>query len=105
MHNHQITATFSTKLDGGGTSKDKTISFCNYNMYFVFQNILLMPHHNDNPVLCCVSVGLGGTKFISFEERHWHSDCFSCYKCNCSLVGRGFLTDGEDILCPECGRA
>ncbi|WP_424753362.1 LIM domain-containing protein [Methylobacterium sp.] len=49
-------------------------------------------------------VGLGGTKFISFEERHWHSDCFVCYKCNVSLVGRGFLTDAEDILCPDCGR-
>lgn len=49
--------------------------------------------------------GLGGTKFISFEERHWHSDCFNCYKCNVSLVGRGFLTDGDDILCPDCGRA
>jgi LIM domain-containing protein 2 len=48
---------------------------------------------------------LGGTKFISFEEKHWHSDCFNCYKCNATLVGRGFLTDGDDILCPECGRA
>ena len=51
--------------------------------------------------------GLGGTKFISFEEKHWHSDCFNCYKCSTSLVGRGFLTDfsdgGTSVLCPECG--
>ncbi|XP_064628367.1 prickle planar cell polarity protein 3-A-like isoform X2 [Lineus longissimus] len=48
--------------------------------------------------------GIGSTKFISFEERHWHSDCFNCYKCNVSLVSKGFLTDGEDILCPTCGK-
>eukprot|EP00918_Siedleckia_nematoides_P085291 GHVU01187499.1.p1 GENE.GHVU01187499.1~~GHVU01187499.1.p1 ORF type:complete len:283 (+),score=35.71 GHVU01187499.1:164-1012(+) len=48
--------------------------------------------------------GLGGTKFISFEERHWHSDCFNCGKCNVSLVGRGFLTDEDNILCSECGK-
>ncbi|XP_055888823.1 prickle planar cell polarity protein 3-A-like isoform X2 [Biomphalaria glabrata] len=49
--------------------------------------------------------GIGGTKFISFEERHWHSDCFNCYKCDASMVGRGFLMNGEDIVCPECGRS
>ncbi|CAL1531657.1 unnamed protein product [Lymnaea stagnalis] len=49
--------------------------------------------------------GIGGTKFISFEERHWHSDCFNCYKCEASMVGRGFLMNGDDIVCPECGRS
>jgi len=53
--------------------------------------------------VCCS--GLGGTKFISFDERHWHSECFVCYRCNTSLVGRGFLTDGAEVLCPDCGRA
>ncbi|PAA63787.1 hypothetical protein BOX15_Mlig031352g2 [Macrostomum lignano] len=48
--------------------------------------------------------GFGGCKFISFEERHWHSECFVCYKCDINLVGKGFLTDGDEILCPECGR-
>jgi len=48
--------------------------------------------------------GIGGTKYISFEERHWHNDCFVCNQCHTSLVGRGFLTDAMDILCPDCGR-
>ncbi|EOA93234.1 Four and a half LIM domains protein 2, partial [Anas platyrhynchos] len=48
--------------------------------------------------------GLGGTKYISFEERQWHNDCFNCKKCSLSLVGRGFLTERDDILCPECGK-
>ena len=49
--------------------------------------------------------GLGGTKFISFDDRHWHSECFVCHRCNTSLVGRGFLTDVTEVLCPDCGRA
>ncbi|CAH1133286.1 unnamed protein product [Ceutorhynchus assimilis] len=48
--------------------------------------------------------GIGGTKFISFEDRHWHNDCFFCASCNTSLVGRGFITDQEDIICPECAK-
>jgi len=48
--------------------------------------------------------GIGGTRFISFEDRHWHNDCFQCASCNTSLVGKGFITDGSDILCPECAK-
>ncbi|KAF2903813.1 hypothetical protein ILUMI_02365 [Ignelater luminosus] len=48
--------------------------------------------------------GIGGTKFISFEDRHWHNDCFFCASCRTSLVGRGFITDGDDIICPECAK-
>ncbi|XP_076851489.1 four and a half LIM domains protein 2-like isoform X2 [Brachyhypopomus gauderio] len=48
--------------------------------------------------------GLGSSQYISFEERQWHNDCFNCKKCSVSLVGRGFLTDRDDILCPECGK-
>ncbi|XP_055909437.1 trichohyalin isoform X1 [Eupeodes corollae] len=48
--------------------------------------------------------GIGGTRFISFEDRHWHHDCFICASCKTSLVGRGFITDGPDIICPECAK-
>lgn len=48
--------------------------------------------------------GIGGTRFISFEDRHWHNDCFICAVCKNSLVGKGFITDGSDILCPECAK-
>ena len=58
------------------------------------------------PFFCvCFPSGIGGTKFISFEDRHWHSECFVCYKCTASMVGRGFLMNGDDILCPDCGRS
>ncbi|CAF1194789.1 unnamed protein product [Adineta steineri] len=48
--------------------------------------------------------GAGGTRYISFEDRHWHNDCFVCQRCRSSLVGRGFLTEGSDIVCPDCGK-
>ncbi|XP_060536450.1 four and a half LIM domains protein 2-like [Cylas formicarius] len=48
--------------------------------------------------------GAGGTKFISFEDRHWHNDCFYCAACKTSLVGRGFITDDSDIICPDCAK-
>jgi hypothetical protein len=48
--------------------------------------------------------GAGGSKFVSFEDQHWHSDCFVCSKCNVSLIGKGFLTDGSDIVCPDCSQ-
>ncbi|TRY89336.1 hypothetical protein DNTS_003605 [Danionella cerebrum] len=47
---------------------------------------------------------LAGAKYISFEERQWHSECFTCMQCSVSLVGRGFLTQRDDILCTDCGR-
>lgn len=52
----------------------------------------------DKPI-----TGVDGAKFIAFEGRQWHADCFMCYKCRTMLFGRGFLTDGnDDILCPDC---
>ena len=48
--------------------------------------------------------GIGGTRFISFEGRHWHNDCFGCSTCKTSLVGKGFITDVQDIICPECAK-
>jgi len=48
--------------------------------------------------------GVGGTRYISFEDRHWHNECFVCQRCRTSLVGRGFLTEGPEILCPDCGK-
>uniref|UniRef100_A0AAQ4R8N0 LIM zinc-binding domain-containing protein n=1 Tax=Gasterosteus aculeatus aculeatus TaxID=481459 RepID=A0AAQ4R8N0_GASAC len=51
---------------------------------------------------CTTPISLGGSKYISFEQRQWHNDCFNCKKCCMSLVGRGFLTSKDDILCPDC---
>ncbi|XP_023340851.1 four and a half LIM domains protein 2 isoform X2 [Eurytemora carolleeae] len=48
--------------------------------------------------------GQGGTRFISFEGRHWHSMCFICALCQKSMAGKGFITDGEDIICPDCAK-
>lgn len=55
---------------------------------------------------CCGKpiTGQGGTRFISFEGRHWHSHCFVCALCKQSMAGKGFITDGEDIICPDCAK-
>ena len=49
-------------------------------------------------------LGIGGTRFISFEGRNWHNTCFVCSTCKTSMVGKGFITDGDDIICPECAK-
>ncbi|XP_078502971.1 four and a half LIM domains protein 5 [Lissotriton helveticus] len=48
--------------------------------------------------------GEGGTKYVSFEARHWHSDCFSCSKCAVSLVGQRFITQQDSVFCSECAK-
>ena len=40
----------------------------------------------------------------NFTGRHWHSQCFVCAECKVSMAGKGFITDGEDIVCPECAK-
>ena len=46
--------------------------------------------------------GTGGTKFITYDGKHWHSECFKCGFCEESMAGKGFIQDGEDIICPDC---
>lgn len=60
---------------------------------------------NQKKNTICMFIGIGGTRFISFEDRHWHNECFICASCKTSLVGRGFITDEADIICPECAKA
>ncbi|KAL6085866.1 hypothetical protein STEG23_021853 [Scotinomys teguina] len=51
------------------------------------------------------AAGLGGGKYVSFEDRHWHHSCFSCARCSTSLVGQGFVPDGDQVLCQGCSQA
>jgi uncharacterized CHY-type Zn-finger protein len=46
--------------------------------------------------------GIDDPKFIAFDSRQWHNNCFKCQKCATPLIGRGFMTDGSDIFCPDC---
>eukprot|EP00095_Tigriopus_kingsejongensis_P005744 snap_masked-scaffold28_size608977-processed-gene-1.8 protein:Tk05744 transcript:snap_masked-scaffold28_size608977-processed-gene-1.8-mRNA-1 annotation:"lim and cysteine-rich domains protein 1" len=48
--------------------------------------------------------GLGSTKFVAFETLAWHNECFFCARCKLSMVGKGFIQDGGNIVCPECAR-
>uniref|UniRef100_A0A8B9KD02 Four and a half LIM domains 2b n=1 Tax=Astyanax mexicanus TaxID=7994 RepID=A0A8B9KD02_ASTMX len=46
--------------------------------------------------ICCNS------RDLSYKDRHWHDDCFHCFKCNRSLVDKPFSTKNEELLCTEC---
>ena len=48
--------------------------------------------------------GLGSTRFVAFETLAWHNECFFCANCKVSMVGKGFIQDGNEIVCPECAR-
>ena len=48
--------------------------------------------------------GLGSTRFVAFETLAWHNECFFCATCKVSMVGKGFIQDGNEIVCPECAR-
>lgn len=50
--------------------------------------------------------GVNGTRFITFEEKSWHTNCFQCDDCKTSLVGKGFITDKPDsMICEDCAKA
>ncbi|XP_067947376.1 four and a half LIM domains protein 2-like [Watersipora subatra] len=54
----------------------------------------------DQPI-----AGLGqATKYVAFEGRQWHADCFICQKCEKSLLGQGFLVCEGQVVCPDCGK-
>ncbi|CAK9297286.1 unnamed protein product [Gordionus sp. m RMFG-2023] len=46
--------------------------------------------------------GAGGMQYITYQDRHWHSQCFICTACGKSLENSGFNLKGTDIVCPEC---
>ncbi|XP_028819714.1 four and a half LIM domains protein 3-like isoform X1 [Denticeps clupeoides] len=46
--------------------------------------------------------GFGDGKYVSFEDRQWHQQCFKCSQCSVSLVGMGFFPDRKRILCKDC---
>jgi LIM domain-containing protein 2 len=48
--------------------------------------------------------GVEDAQFIAFDSRQWHAACFRCVRCATPLVGRGFLTDDDDVMCPDCCR-
>ena len=81
-------------------SHNREIDLHSIEMIIVFTNPFI---YNGN-ILMEHPVGIGGTRFISFEGRHWHNNCFVCSSCKASMVGKGFITDAEDIICPECAK-
>lgn len=42
---------------------------------------------------------------MSCEDLHWHAtdECFKCYKCSISLLGRSMLPLNGGLYCADCG--
>ena len=41
-------------------------------------------------------------KYISYDNKSYHPQCFLCYKCDNSLAGKKFLLDGNNRICEGC---
>lgn len=39
---------------------------------------------------------------LSYQDRHWHSQCFLCATCRRPLVDRPFTSRDADLMCTEC---
>lgn len=50
-------------------------------------------------------LGGGGVKFVTYEDRQWHNECFKCNKCKENLIGKGFIPDANNVLCSKCANA
>ena len=121
---HQLGCTVACSISpmAGGTCQKYSQMRGRRTLYIRLLYIQFLLHHNSKCLIYIVRhsiltslkpkiarslpspSGIGGTRFISFEGRHWHNDCFLCSSCKTSMVGKGFITDNEDILCPECAK-
>ena len=44
----------------------------------------------------------GSVKFVAYDKKFFHRDCFTCVKCGIPLAGEKFrVVDGEKV-CIKC---
>jgi len=41
-------------------------------------------------------------KFVVYDGKSFHNDCFVCFKCRGSLSGQKFYVEGERRICTKC---
>uniref|UniRef100_A0AAY5KDG4 Four and a half LIM domains 3b n=1 Tax=Esox lucius TaxID=8010 RepID=A0AAY5KDG4_ESOLU len=39
---------------------------------------------------------------LFYEDRHYHEQCFRCFRCDRSLADEPFTSQGEALLCNDC---
>ena len=59
--------------------------------------------------LCAIYIAPGCSKYVTYEGRDWHAECFLCAKCGSALAGKGFFASPTtapeappELLCSEC---
>ena len=50
----------------------------------------------------CEQLIEGSVKFVAYDEKFYHRDCFTCAKCDQPLAGEKFRVRGEDKVCMKC---
>lgn len=95
-------AWFMALMEGGKRGREKIL------MQFP-TDFTPTQQHNKQMLKCMFYVstmltGANGTKYITYEDRYWHTQCFACHDCQTKLEGRGFIKDGINIICGECAK-
>ena len=44
----------------------------------------------------------GSVKFVAYDEKFFHRDCFTCAKCGMALAGEKFRVVDGDKVCISC---
>ena len=50
----------------------------------------------------CLQLIEGSVKFVAYDEKFFHRDCFTCAKCGLALAGEKFRVVGSDKVCINC---
>ena len=101
----------SCSLAGQGFSWRQNLPYCLQCLTLLFsKSCQRCPHPIRGDVSATITLlrspisESGGGKFISLNGRFWHNQCFLCSGCSENLADRGFIAEGEDILCEGCAQ-
>lgn len=50
----------------------------------------------------CENLIEGSVKFVAYDEKFFHRDCFTCAKCGTPLAGEKFRVVGDEKVCIKC---
>ena len=58
--------------------------------------------HAKRCAVCFKSLTETNVKFVVYDGKQYHKDCFVCFKCKKSLSGEKFYLVGENRICKDC---
>uniref|UniRef100_A0A7M6DP63 LIM zinc-binding domain-containing protein n=1 Tax=Clytia hemisphaerica TaxID=252671 RepID=A0A7M6DP63_9CNID len=58
--------------------------------------------HAKKCAICYKSLTETNVKFVVYDGKQYHKDCFTCYSCRKSLSGEKFYLDNDKRYCKDC---